>query len=201
MTALAPRATAFTPSLPRRTPPSSSTSTCSPTASATAGRARMAAGVPSRLLPPWLDTEIAVQPASTARLASSTRMTPLSMKGPPHSSRIHLMSSHVAGGVPIHEPYAPKNVGACCPLSAMFGTVRSGIGVLLRRYDNKYDGRVTIWGDIFSAVFRSIDSGIVGLPQSRQCEDDQSRDSVMPAAPAAPARSNQREMSSRLPIQ
>ena len=35
-----------------QTPPSSSTSSCVPTASATAGNARMEAGVPSRLLPP-----------------------------------------------------------------------------------------------------------------------------------------------------
>ena len=64
----------------------------------------MDAGVPSRLLPPWLDTEMAETPASTARLASSTRITPLSMNGPPHSSRSQAMSSHVGGGVPIHSP-------------------------------------------------------------------------------------------------
>ena len=63
----------------------------------------MVAGVPSRLLPPWLDTEIAVTPASTARLASSTRQTPLSMNGPPHSLRIHSTSSHVGGVVVIHS--------------------------------------------------------------------------------------------------
>src|SRR5689334_9807353 len=63
-------------------PPSSSTSTCPPTAAATAGRARMVAGVPSRSLPPWLDTDIAVAPASTARLASSMRVMPLTRNGP-----------------------------------------------------------------------------------------------------------------------
>ena len=64
---------------------------------------RIAAGVPSRLLPPWLDTEMAVTPASTARLASSTRHTPLTMNGPPHSLRIHSTSSHVGAGVVIHS--------------------------------------------------------------------------------------------------
>jgi len=65
------------------------------------------AGVPSRLLPPWLDTEIASTPASTARRASSTRATPLSRNGVPliwpHVSRIHATSSHDGGGVVIHS--------------------------------------------------------------------------------------------------
>jgi hypothetical protein len=85
-------------------PPSSTISIWSPTASAMPGSARIDAGVPSRLLPPWLDTEIAVTPASTARRASSGCMIPLIMKGPPHSSRIQAMSCHVGSGVPIHSP-------------------------------------------------------------------------------------------------
>ncbi len=60
ITARAPSASALTTSPPRRMPPSSSTSIWSPTASAIAGSARIVAGVPSRLLPPWLDTEIAL---------------------------------------------------------------------------------------------------------------------------------------------
>ena len=80
------------------------TSTSRPTAPAIAGRARIDAGVPSRLLPPWFDTEMAVAPMSTARRASSTRMTPFSMKGPPHSSRSQRSSSHDGGGVIIHSP-------------------------------------------------------------------------------------------------
>src|SRR6185437_11682440 len=68
------------------------------------GECPIDAGVPSRLLPPWLDTEIAETPASTACLASSTRITPLSMNGPPHSSLSQAISSHVGGGVPIHSP-------------------------------------------------------------------------------------------------
>lgn len=76
----------------------------SPTASTTEGSTRTVAGVVSRLLPPWLDTEIAVTPASTARLASSTRVTPLSRKGPPHSLRSQATSSQVGGVVCIHSP-------------------------------------------------------------------------------------------------
>src|ERR1700735_5841123 len=124
LTAFAPSASALTTPPPRRTPPSSSTSTWSPTASATAGRARIVAGVPSRLLPPWLGTEIAVTPASTARLASSTLITPLSRNGPPHCSRSQRTSSQVGSGAPIHCPHAPQNVGAASPLRARFGTAR-----------------------------------------------------------------------------
>ena len=51
-TARAPSASAFTTSLPRRTPPSSSTSISPPTASAMAGSARMVATEPSSELPP-----------------------------------------------------------------------------------------------------------------------------------------------------
>ncbi|GAA2882287.1 hypothetical protein GCM10020220_085740 [Nonomuraea rubra] len=91
-----------------------------------AGSSRMLAGMPSRLLPPWLDTEIAVAPAATARRASSSRLMPLTMNGPPHRSRIHSTSSQVGGGVCIHLPYVPKNVGAGCPAGTTLGTVRSG---------------------------------------------------------------------------
>ena len=64
----------------------------------------MVPGVPSRLLPPWLETEMASTPMSTARLASSTRVTPLSMNGPSHWSRSQATSSHDGGGVAIHLP-------------------------------------------------------------------------------------------------
>jgi DNA-binding CsgD family transcriptional regulator len=103
ITARAPRASAFTTSPPRRTPPSSSTSARPATASTTPGRARIEAGVPSRLLPPWLDTEIAVAPAPTARRASAARITPLTMNGPPHRSRSQAMSSQAGGGTVAHE--------------------------------------------------------------------------------------------------
>ena len=64
----------------------------------------MVAGVESRLLPPWLDTEIAVAPMSTARRASSGRVMPLIMNGPPHCSRSQARSSQVGGAEPIHWP-------------------------------------------------------------------------------------------------
>jgi hypothetical protein len=79
-------------------PPSRRISALSPTAAATAGSARIAAGVPSRLLPPWLDTEMAVAPASTARRASSGRMMPLTRNSPPHLSASQAMSSQAGGG-------------------------------------------------------------------------------------------------------
>ena len=103
MTARAPSASALTTSPPRRMPPSSRTSTCPPTASAMAGSSRMVAGVPSRLLPPWLDTEIAASPASTARRASSTRLTPLSIIGPAHWAASQAMSSQLGSGDPIQS--------------------------------------------------------------------------------------------------
>jgi len=88
-------------------PPSISTSTWPPTASAIGLTSRIAAGVPSRLLPPWLETDSASTPASTARSASSTRPTPLSTNGVPdswcHTSAIHATSSHCGGGVVIHS--------------------------------------------------------------------------------------------------
>src|SRR5260370_2795046 len=96
------------------------------TASATAGSARMEAGTPSRSLPPWLDTEMAVAPMPAARRASSGRMTPLTMHGPPHCPRTQPIFAHDGCGVSIHFPYAAKNAGDGSPGPAMFGTVRSG---------------------------------------------------------------------------
>jgi hypothetical protein len=51
-----------------------------------------------------LETEIAVTPASAARLASSTRMTPFNMNGPSHWLTNQAMSSQLGGGVCIHSP-------------------------------------------------------------------------------------------------
>jgi hypothetical protein len=89
-------------------PPSMTTSRSEPTASQIGLTIRIAAGVPSRLLPPWLETEMAWAPASRARRASSMRQTPLSMNGLPpliwaHCSRIHATSSQDGGGVVIHS--------------------------------------------------------------------------------------------------
>jgi hypothetical protein len=89
-------------------------------------RTRIVAGVPSRSLPPWLDTEIAVAPASAARFASSMRVMPLTMNGPPHCPASQRTSSQAGSGEAAHCRYAPKNVGAGSPRPVMFGTVRSG---------------------------------------------------------------------------
>jgi len=50
-----------------------------------------------------LDTEIAVAPMSTARRASSERITPFTMNGPPHSDRSHATSGHDGGGTAAQE--------------------------------------------------------------------------------------------------
>lgn len=56
-------------------------------------------------------------------------------------------------------------------------------------------------GANFTAVRRSMRSGIGGLPQSRPLENDQSRVAMSALAPAALARSMRCVMESRLPIQ
>ncbi len=123
--------------------------------------------MPSRLFPPWLDTEIAVTPASTARLASSTRMTPLSMNSPPHCSRSQATSSQVGIGDCIHMPYAPKNVGAGSPgVATMLGTVRSGIFPVFAKSSSQR-GRASTCGAYRRAASKLIFSGMNGLPQSR----------------------------------
>ncbi|SLJ82814.1 Uncharacterised protein [Mycobacteroides abscessus subsp. abscessus] len=50
-------------------------------------------------------------------------------------------------------------------------------------------------------VLRSSFSGISGLPQSRPCENDQSRVRISPTAPAAAARAIRSLISSLLPHQ
>ncbi len=75
-----------------------------------------------------VETEIAVTPASTARLASSTRITPLSRNGPPHCSRSHAMSCQAGGGVCIHSAHraaatSPSGCTACTPV----GEINTGI--------------------------------------------------------------------------
>ena len=166
-----------------------------------AGSARMDAGVPSRLLPPWLETEIAVTPASTARSASSTRITPLSMNGPSHCSRSQRTSSHVGISENIHSPYAPKNVGASSPgLAAMFGTFRSG-GPPLFAQSTNHCGRESTSGANFAIVCKFIWSGIAGLPQSRPKANVQSVVRIRPTAPASRARSSRRSIPSLPPSQ
>ena len=56
-------------------------------------------------------------------------------------------------------------------------------------------------GASFTNVLRFIVSGMDGLPQSRPCENDQSRVAIRPTQPADRARSMRACMSSREPIQ
>ena len=101
--------------------------------------------MPSRLLPPWFETETAVAPASAAARASSGCVTPLTMNGPSHCSRSQAMSDQVGGGVCIHSTYAEKKVGAACPGSARFGQVKAGTPPL-RRNSTSQRGRLTASG-------------------------------------------------------
>jgi len=66
----------------------------------------MVAGVESRLLPPWLDTEMAVAPIVDGPGARRTGrvVMPLIMNGPPHCSRSQARSFQVGGAEPIHCP-------------------------------------------------------------------------------------------------
>ena len=161
----APRA--LTTSLPRRMPPSSSTSTWSPTASAIGGSARIGAGVPSRLLPPWLDTEIAVTPASTARCASSTRHDALEHERP---APLLAQPGDVVPGR--RRRLHPLAVGAeerrrrlrrAAPGWGRSG--RAAAPVLANSSSQR--GRRSTSGANRSIALRSIFSGIAGLPQSR----------------------------------
>ena len=69
-TAPAPSASAVATSVPRRMPPSSSTSSRSPTASTTAGSASIVGITPSSWRPPWFETTTPAAPCSAARTAS-----------------------------------------------------------------------------------------------------------------------------------
>src|SRR5215831_1575969 len=164
------------------------------------GKRRMVAGVPSRLFPPWLETEIAVTPASTARLASSIRVTPLSMNGPPHCDRSQATSSQDGGVDCIHCPYAPKNVGAGSSPAGRFGTVRPGIWPVFS-HSASQAGRDSASG-ARRIISRSVMvSGMCGLPQSLPNENDQSRVAISPTAPALRARSIRAAIASRSPTQ
>ncbi len=71
----------------------------------------------------------------------------------------------------------------------------------LRRKSSTHWGRRSPSGANLTIVLRFIVSGIDGLPQSRPCENDQSRVAIRPTAPADRARSMRADMSSREPIQ
>src|SRR3989454_906223 len=76
-TIFAPRANAFTTSVPREKPPSTTISARPATASTMGGSASMVDCVWSSWRPPWLETQIRRTPMSTARRASRTVMIPL----------------------------------------------------------------------------------------------------------------------------
>src|SRR5581483_7450222 len=97
-TAAAPSASAFTTSVPLRTPPSTSTSTRPSTASTTSGSASIVAETPSSCLPPWFETTIAAAPCSHASRASSAVNSPFTTSGTPASAAIHSRSRHVTDG-------------------------------------------------------------------------------------------------------
>ena len=108
MTATAPSASAFSTSLPRRTPPSTSTGTAPPTASTTSGSTSSVADDPSSCRPPWFDTTTPSTPCDTATSASSAVITPFASTGnPPPASRIHARSSQVNDGSITRSPRTP----------------------------------------------------------------------------------------------
>ena len=68
-------------------------------------------------------------------------------------------------------------------------------------YASSQCGRMIVSGANDSIVLRSSESGIVGLPQSRPCENCQSSVTINPATPAALARSSRSQIRSRVPHQ
>ncbi len=129
-------------------------------------------------------------------LASSTRMTLLSMNGPPHSSRSQPISP-VGGGVAIHlavgceERWLARRAG---PGWAPVGPV----AVVLANFHNHL-GRVIAFRDTQMAQVHLF--GDLGLPQSRPCENVQSVVTTRPTAPACRARSTRSASASRPPRQ
>ena len=71
----------------------------------------------------------------------------------------------------------------------------------MRAKDSSQAGWARASGAKRSIALRSTVSGMVGLPQSRPCEKDQSRVAMRPTAPAARARSTRSAIWSRVPIQ
>ena len=82
----------------------------------------------------------------------------------------------------------------------MFGTVRSGI-LPARSNRGPSAAGMTPSGTYLISVLRSIFSGMAGLPQSRPWENDQSRVTIRPLAPAFLARSARAARVSRSPTQ
>ena len=124
----------------------------------------------------------------TARRASSTRMTPLSMNGPPHCSRSQRdVVPASAAASPSTRRRRRRTPGR--PPGRHFGDrrARAGARSCAQRYSQR--GRRSTSGASRAIVRRSSCSGMDGLPQSRPCENVQSSVRMRPAAPAARARS------------
>ena len=82
----------------------------------------------------------------------------------------------------------------------MFGVVRSGY-FPVRAKERSQRGWARASGAKRSMARRFTVSGMVGLPQSRPWEKDQSNVAMRPTAPAARARSTRAAIWSRVPIQ
>ena len=82
----------------------------------------------------------------------------------------------------------------------MFGVVRSG-RFPVRAKERNQRGLARASGAKRSIACRFTVSGMVGLPQSRPWEKDQSSVAISPTAPAARARSTRAMIWSRVPIQ
>ena len=89
----APRASAFSTSLPRRMPPSYIT-VMPPASRAISARLRRPEIVPSNCRPPWLDTMMPSAPASRHMRASSGEMMPFTTSLPFQRRRISSRCSH-----------------------------------------------------------------------------------------------------------
>jgi len=124
----------------------------------------MVAGVLSRLLPPWLDTEMAVTPGIDGPLGVVHPHDPLEHEtGPTHSRRSHATSSQVgrasASTSRRHRRRSARLAG--------FGHVGCGSdreGGPCRAKSSSHRGRRIPSGAKRITAFRSICSGMVGCP-------------------------------------
>ena len=110
---------------------------------------------------------MAETPASTARRASSTRITPLSMNGPSHCSRSQRRSSQLGGGVTSIRRRRRRTCGAARRGRATLGTVRSGGRRLAKlqsqprpgerlRGEPQHRAQVHLLGDLWAAPVAAV---------------------------------------------
>ena len=118
-------ATALTTSLPRRTPPSITTSTWSPTVSAIVGQHADRGGRTVEVVATMVRHRDRRDAGIDRPLGIIDAITPLSMNGPPHCSRSQATSSQVGGGVCIHLAVRlEERRRAALPEVAKLGTSR-----------------------------------------------------------------------------